>query len=82
MFYLYLGSSDHLEFHPLYMHLGEEYANLAETYLKSRNASAARLAIQDLGRILPDVESPDRERLEKTQRDLEKQLQKSTNKKN
>jgi energy-coupling factor transporter ATP-binding protein EcfA2 len=80
MFYRYLGSSDHPEFHALYMHLGDEYVNLATAYFRNDEPDAAGLAIQSLGRILPDVAEPDRTRLEKLYRELQSRLQEIKNK--
>ncbi len=77
MFYMFLGSSDHPEFHTLYMHLGDEFVNLATSYFKVGDFGAARLAIQSLGHVLPDVSGADRTRLEKSYQDLQKQLQES-----
>jgi tetratricopeptide (TPR) repeat protein len=80
MLYHLLGTSHHPEFHVLYKRLGDEYVKLASDYFKSGNSDAARLAIESLGRVLPEVADPDRTRLEESYQDLQKQLQKSTNK--
>ncbi len=74
MFYPSVGSSDHPEFHVLYMHLGDEYAKLATEYLGEGQPAAARLAIESLGRILPEVAQPYRAKLENSYRDLQRQL--------
>jgi eukaryotic-like serine/threonine-protein kinase len=70
MLHLFLGPSEHTEFHELYKHLADEYANLAQSYLKSGNPEAARLAVQALGHVLPEVSEPDRTRLTKAYSDL------------
>jgi tetratricopeptide (TPR) repeat protein len=80
MLHLYLGPSHHPEFHELFKHLGDEYVNLARTYFKDDDSVTARLAIQSLGRVLPEIAEPDRTRLDKSYRELQKQLQESTNK--
>ena len=77
MLSLFLGSSIHPEFHALYEHLGEEYVKLASEYFKGGNADGAQLAIQSLARVLPEIAEPDRTRLEKARRNLQKQLQES-----
>jgi hypothetical protein len=79
MLYHLLGSSHHPEFHVLYRNLGQEYVNLATAYFKAGAPDAARLAIQSLGRVLPDVAEPDRTSLEKSYRELQKQLQQTNN---
>jgi hypothetical protein len=79
MFYPSVGSTDHPEFHVLYMHLGDEYVKLATEYLRKGQAPAAHLAIQSLGRLLPEVAQPYRKTLEKSYQDLKKELAKSKN---
>jgi tetratricopeptide (TPR) repeat protein len=74
MLYLYLNPSGHPEFHVLYAALGDQYANLAQTYLSSGNRAAARLAVKSLGRILPDLVEPDRTRLSKSYGSLQQEL--------
>jgi tetratricopeptide (TPR) repeat protein len=77
MLHLLLGSSQHPEFHALYKHLGDEYLNLATQYLNSGNPGAARLALQSLERVLPEVAEPDRTSLENSYLELQKRLQES-----
>ncbi len=77
MLYHLLGPSQHPEFHVLYKKLAEEYVSLAKEYFKAGLPDAARVAIEPLGKILPDVAEPDRSRLTKTYQDLEKELQES-----
>ena len=79
MFYPSVRSSDHPEFHILYNHLADEYVRLATGYLKDGQPAAARLAIQSLGRVLPEVAQPYRTRLEKSYQDLQKGLSESKN---
>jgi len=79
MLYLLLGPSQHPEFHALYKHLGDDYVNLATEYFNSGNPGAARLAMQSLGRVLPEVAEPDRTRLQQSYRELQKRLQESIN---
>jgi len=74
MFYPLVGSSDHPEFHVLYANLGEQYVELATQYLRDGNPGAARLAVQSLARVLPDVAEPNRTTLEKSYDDLQKQI--------
>jgi tetratricopeptide (TPR) repeat protein/energy-coupling factor transporter ATP-binding protein EcfA2 len=80
MLHLFLGPSHHPDFHVLYKNLGREYVNLATGYFKAGSPDAARLAIQSLGRVLPEVAEPDRTTLEQSYRELQKQLQESKNK--
>jgi eukaryotic-like serine/threonine-protein kinase len=75
MLHLYLGPSQHPEFHALYKHLGDEYVSLAKEYLNSGQPDAARLAIEALGHILPEVAEPDRTNLTKSYKDLFERLQ-------
>ena len=79
MLHHFLGSSAHPEFHGLYKHLGDEYVNLATQFFKDGNPDAARLAIESLWHVLPEVAEPDRTRLEKSYRELQKQLHESKN---
>jgi tetratricopeptide (TPR) repeat protein len=74
MLYLLMGPAHHPEFHVLYKNLAEEYLRLANAYFQSGSPPAARLAIQSLRSVLPEVSEPDRARLEKSCRDLQKQL--------
>jgi tetratricopeptide (TPR) repeat protein len=80
MLYPYWGTAHHPEFHVLYQNLGQEYVRLATTYLQAGAPDAARLAVQSLGRVLPEVSEPDRTSLEKSYRDLQKQLQEAKTK--
>jgi len=75
MLHLYLGPSQHPEFHTLYKHLGDEYVNLANEYFSAGNPDAAHLAIEVLGHVLPNVSEPDRTRLTKSYQDLRRELQ-------
>ncbi len=74
MLYLYLDPSGHPEFHVLYAALGDQYANLAQTYLSSGDRFAAGLAVKSLGRILPDLVEPERTRLSKSYGSLQREL--------
>jgi tetratricopeptide (TPR) repeat protein len=74
MLYLLLGPAHHPEFHVLYQNLAEQYLRLATQYFQAGSPGAARAAMQSLGRVLPEVSQPDRARLEKSYRDLQKQL--------
>ncbi len=74
MLYFLLGPAHHSEFHVLYQNLGQEYVRLATEYLQAGSPDAARFAVQSLGRVLPELAGPDRIRLEKSYRDLQKQL--------
>lgn len=79
MLRLYLGPSEHTEFHELYKHLADQYVNLAQDYLNSGNCGAAGSAIKALGHVLPEVSDPDHARLAKSYQDLQKELQESEN---
>jgi tetratricopeptide (TPR) repeat protein len=75
MLYLFLGPGrHHPEFHVLYKNLGQEYLHLATTYFQAGSPDAARLAIQSLERVLPEIAEPDRTRIEKSYRDIQQQL--------
>jgi len=74
MLHFLLGPSQHPEFHALYKHLADEYVNLAQDYFNSSNLAAARLAIEALGHVLPEIAEPDRTRLTKSHNDLFKKL--------
>jgi serine/threonine protein kinase len=78
--HLSMGPSEHPEFHMLYKHLGDEYVKLATEYFKSGFLDAARLAIEALRDVLPELAEPDRTRLGKSYQDLHKELQESKNK--
>jgi hypothetical protein len=80
MLHLAIGPSKHPELRVLYMHLGDEYVKLATDYLNSGFQDAARLAIEALGDVLPEVAEPDRTRLAKSYQGLQKELQESKNK--
>jgi hypothetical protein len=79
MLHLYLGPSQHPEFHALYKHLGDAYVGLATEYFNSGQPDAARLAIDALADVLPKVAEPDRTRLAKSYQDLRKELPKGRN---
>jgi hypothetical protein len=79
MLHLAMVPSEHPEFHALYMHLGDEYVKLATEYFNSGYPDAARLAIEALKNVLPEVAEPDRTRLRKSYQDLQKELQESRN---
>jgi hypothetical protein len=80
MLHLAMGPSEHPEFHVMYLHLGDEYVKLATEYFNADSPDEARLAIEALGHVLPDVAEPDRTRLRKAYQDLNRQLQESKNK--
>jgi tetratricopeptide (TPR) repeat protein len=80
MLYHLLGPSQYPEFHVLYKNLGEEYVKLAREYFDAGSPGAARVAIETLGGVLPEIAEPDRSRLTKTYQDLEKELQESKKK--
>ncbi|MGA7920897.1 MAG: protein kinase [Candidatus Acidiferrales bacterium] len=75
MLRLYLGPSQHTEFDALYKHLGDEYVNLAKEYFNLGQPDAARLPVEALGHVLPEVSEPDRTRLTASYNDLLKKLQ-------
>jgi serine/threonine protein kinase len=78
--HLSMGPSEHPEFNSLYRHLGDEYVKLATEYFKSGFPDAARLAIEALRNVLPEVAEPDRTRLAKSYQGLHEELQESQNK--
>jgi tetratricopeptide (TPR) repeat protein len=80
MLYHVLGPSQHPEFHVLYKNLGKEYVKLAREYFDAGSPDWAKVAIEALKRVLPEIAEPDRSRLTKTQQDLEKELQESKKK--
>ena len=80
MLYHWLGPSQHPEFHVLCKSLAEEYVKLAREYFNAGSPDAARVPIETLGGVLPEVAEPDRSRLTKTYQDLEKELQESKKK--
>jgi hypothetical protein len=75
-----MGASEHTEFHVMNLHLGDEYVKLATEYFKADSPDTARLAIEALGNVLPNVAEPDRTRLRKSYQDLKRQLQESKSK--
>jgi len=75
MLYLYFDPKGHPEFHVLYGALGDQYATLAQSYLSAGNSAAARLALQSLAHILPDLVEPDRTRLSKSYANLQRALE-------
>jgi hypothetical protein len=75
MLYYSLGAAQNSDFHVLYKNLAQEYVRLAKTYFRAGAPDAAQLPIQGLARVLPGVAEPDRTILEKSYRDLQKQLQ-------
>jgi len=80
MLHFILGPSPHPEFHALYKHLGDEYVSLAREYFDSGSPDSARLAIEALARVLPQIAEPDRTRLARSHQDLQKELQESRKK--
>jgi tetratricopeptide (TPR) repeat protein len=80
MLHLAMGPSGHPELHVPYRNLGDEYAKLATEYFNSGSPGAARLALEALGSVLPQVAEPDRARLAKSYQDLQRELQESKNK--
>ncbi len=80
LLHLSMGPSEHPEFHMLYKHLGDEYVKLATEYFNSGYPDAARLAIEALRNVLPEVAEPDRTRLRNSYQDLKMELQESKKK--
>ena len=74
MLYYWLGAKHDSDFHALYKNLGQEYVHLATVYIRAGAPDAAELPIQGLARVLAEVAEPDRSSLEKSYRDLQKQL--------
>ena len=53
---------------------------LAREYFNAGSPDAARVAIETLGSVLPQIAEPDRSRLTKAYQDLEKELRESKKK--
>lgn len=81
MLYPTVGSPNHPEFHVLYMHLADEYVKMATRYVNSNQFGAARMALQSLERVVPQVAEPYRSQFMKSQKDLQRQLSEAESKK-
>ena len=62
------------EFHAMYVDVAENYLAIAQTSLKSGSVSSARLALDSLARVLPEISEPDRSMIEKSYHALENQM--------
>ncbi len=75
MLYGLIHQLQHPEFHVMYTHLGDLYAEGARTSLQSGSLGDAQDALESLSRLLPELAEPDRTRLGKAHDDLEQELQ-------
>jgi tetratricopeptide (TPR) repeat protein len=66
---------EHSEFHVLYMHLGDNYVELAKKYLDSGDLADAQATIESLSHLLPELVTEDRDRLTESYHELQKALQ-------
>jgi tetratricopeptide (TPR) repeat protein len=69
------GMLGHPTLHIFYMNLGINYAEFAEQNLKSGDLKGARVALDKLLQVLPQLSAEDRETLAKSFRGLQEELQ-------
>ena len=69
------GSGSHPTLHVFYMDLGINYAELAQQDLKSGDLAGARVALDKLSQVLPQLSAEDRETLTKSFHGLQEELQ-------
>jgi energy-coupling factor transporter ATP-binding protein EcfA2 len=74
MLYGLIHQLQHPEFHVMYTHLGDLYAEAARKSLNSGSFADAQDALKSLSRLLPELVEPDRSRLRRTCDDLQEQL--------
>ncbi len=74
------GSVGHPALHVFYMDLGINYVELAQQNLKSGDLKGARVALDKLSQILPQLSAEDRETLTKSFRGLQEELQRKLEK--
>ena len=74
------GSVNHPALHVFYMDLGINYAELAQQDLKSGDLKGARVALDKLSQVLPELSAEDRETLTNSFRGLQEELQRKLGK--
>jgi tetratricopeptide (TPR) repeat protein len=74
------GSGSHPPLHVFYMDLGINYAELAQQDLKSGDLKGARVALDKLSQVLPELSAEDRETLTDSFRGLQEELQRKLGK--
>jgi energy-coupling factor transporter ATP-binding protein EcfA2 len=74
MLYGLIHQLQHPEFHVMYTHLGDLYADAARKSLQSGSLPDAQDALNGLSRLLPELVEPDRSRLAKAYDDLKKEF--------
>jgi len=74
MLYGLIHQLQHPEFHVMFMHLGDLYADSARKSLHSGSLADAQDALKSLSRLLPELVEPDRSRLGRAYDDLQEQL--------
>jgi len=75
MLHRLLGPSGHPELHILNVHLAEQYEKFARDAIQSGNPGYAQVALSSFASVLPGIAEPDRTRLTRSYRELEKELQ-------
>jgi tetratricopeptide (TPR) repeat protein len=74
------GSVNHPALHVFYMDLGINYVELAQQNLKSGDLKGARVALDKLSQVLPQLSTEDRETLTKSFHGLQEELQRKLKK--
>jgi tetratricopeptide (TPR) repeat protein len=74
------GSGGHPTLHVFYMDLGINYAELTQHNLKAGDLKGARVALDKLAQVLPQLSSEDRETLTRSFRALQEELQRKLGK--
>ena len=74
------GSGGHPTLHVFYMDLGINYLELARQNLKSGDLKGARVALDKLAQVLPQLSAEDRETLTESFRGLQEELQRKLGK--
>ena len=74
------GSGSHPTLHVFYMDLGINYVELAQQNLKSGDLKGARVALDKLSQVLPQLSAEDRETLTKSFHGLQEELQRKLKK--
>jgi tetratricopeptide (TPR) repeat protein/energy-coupling factor transporter ATP-binding protein EcfA2 len=70
-------SAVHPVFHVIYMNLGVNYIELAESNLKSGDVKSAIAALDSLAQILPELSAEDRETLARSYPELQKEVERA-----
>lgn len=74
------GSGSHPTLHVFYMDLGINYAELAQQNLKAGDLKGARVALDKLAQVLPQLSAEDKETLTESFRGLQEELQRKLGK--